>query len=199
MEGLLQQHQAAWQPGRSPTGPAEYPSNGLMSKTQASSPFKGGEPAVHHERAARALERFGIMCYDAAKPKKERLCRRTDFTNSPTGTKTGGRPSVRCKCGGIRKDTMGIDKSEWVHPENNFEAICNPIAQAKILDSRGVDFNIVIGLCVGHDSLFLKYTNTLSTVLIVKDRVCGHNPIAAVYLYQQNYWGSMISQEEETL
>ena len=93
MEGLLQYGQAAWQPGRTSTGPAEYPSNGLMSKTQASSPFKGGEPVVHHERAARALERLGILCYDVAKPMKECGCQETVFTNSLVGTKTGGRPS----------------------------------------------------------------------------------------------------------
>ena len=33
-----------------------------MSKTQATSAFKGGEPAVHHERAVRALERLGTLC-----------------------------------------------------------------------------------------------------------------------------------------
>jgi hypothetical protein len=63
-----------------------------MSKTQASSPFKGGEPAVHHERAVRALERLGTLCYDVAKPKKECGCQRTVFTNSQVGTKIGGRP-----------------------------------------------------------------------------------------------------------
>ena len=63
-----------------------------MSKTQASSPFKGGEPAVHHERAVRALERLGTLCYHVAKPKKECGCQRTVFTNSLVGTKTGGRP-----------------------------------------------------------------------------------------------------------
>lgn len=95
--------------------------------------------------------------------------------------------SVRCKCGGIRKDTMGIEKTRWVHPESDFEPICNPIAQAKLLEARGVQFNIVMGLCVGHDTLFLKYTNTPTTVLIVKDRVCGHNPVAAIYLHEHNY------------
>ena len=68
-----------------------------MSKTQASSPFKGGEPAVHHERAARALERLGILCYDVAKPMKECGCQETVFTNSLVGTKTGGRPAIRNK------------------------------------------------------------------------------------------------------
>lgn len=105
--------------------------------------------------------------------------------------------SVRCKCGGIRKDTMGIPKEHWVRPENAFEPICNPIAQAKLLASRGVEFNIVMGLCVGHDSLFLKYSDTMSTVLLVKDRVCGHNPVAAIYLHEHNYWGSMTKEDNE--
>ena len=65
-----------------------------MSKTQASSPFKGGEPAVHHERAVRALERLGTLCYDVAKPKKECGRQRTVFTNSQVGTKIGGRPET---------------------------------------------------------------------------------------------------------
>jgi hypothetical protein len=47
---------------------------------------------VHHERAARALERLGILCYDVAKPMKECGCQETVFTNSHIGTKTGGRP-----------------------------------------------------------------------------------------------------------
>ena len=49
---------------------------------------------VHHERAARALERLGILCYDVAKPMKECGCQGTVFTNSLVGTKTGGRPNM---------------------------------------------------------------------------------------------------------
>ena len=63
----------------------------MRSKTQPASPFKGGEPAVHHERAVRALERLGTLCYDVAKPMKECGCQETVFTNSLVGTKTGGR------------------------------------------------------------------------------------------------------------
>ena len=43
------------------------------------------------------------------------------------------------------------------------------------------EFNIVVGLCVGHDSLFFKYANAPTTVLIAKDRVFGHNPVAGLY------------------
>ena len=50
-----------------------------------------------------------------------------------------------------------------------------------------VQFNILLGLCVGHDSLFFKYAEAPTTVLAVKDRVTGHNPLAAVYLLESYY------------
>ncbi len=98
--------------------------------------------------------------------------------------------SVRCKCGGINKTEFGIPKERFVHG-GEFEPACNPIGQAKLLEAQKTQFNIVLGLCVGHDSLFLKYSHTMSTVMVVKDRVCGHNPVAAVYLHQHGYWGEM--------
>lgn len=104
--------------------------------------------------------------------------------------------SVRCKCGGVNKPEFGIPQEHFVHKENTFEPACNPIGQARLLEERNTQFNIVVGLCVGHDSLFLKYSRAMSTVLIVKDRVCGHNPVAAVYLHDHGYWGDMTNEEE---
>jgi uncharacterized metal-binding protein len=49
------------------------------------------------------------------------------------------------------------------------------------------EFNIVMGLCVGHDSLFLKYSNAPCTVLAAKDRLLGHNPLAAIYTIDSYY------------
>ncbi len=56
-----------------------------------------------------------------------------------------------------------------------------PIAQAEICNEEDTEFNIVMGLCVGHDSMFLKNANALCTVFAVKDRVLAHNPLGAVY------------------
>jgi uncharacterized metal-binding protein len=56
-----------------------------------------------------------------------------------------------------------------------------------LLNDEKVDFNILLGLCVGHDSLFFKYTKVPTTVLAVKDRVTGHNPLAAVYQADSYY------------
>ncbi len=94
--------------------------------------------------------------------------------------------SVMCKAGGVPKEKVGIEQNEKIHI-GEFESMCNPIFQAFVVNDAGTDFNILLGLCVGHDSLFLKYTEAPSTVLAVKDRVTGHNPLAAIYL-SENYY-----------
>lgn len=53
--------------------------------------------------------------------------------------------------------------------------------QAKILNGENTDLNVVVGLCVGHDSLFMKYSDAIVTTLIVKDKVLGHNPASTLY------------------
>jgi len=88
--------------------------------------------------------------------------------------------SVICSVGRTPKETIGIRQEEKIRI-GQFEVMCSPIAQARILNEEKTDFNILVGLCVGHDSLFLKYSEALTTVLIVKDRVLGHNPAAALY------------------
>lgn len=88
--------------------------------------------------------------------------------------------SVMCKTGAKAKEELGIQDEEKVHP-GQFEAMCNPIAQAKLLNVEKPGLNILLGLCVGHDSLFIKHSEAPITVLAVKDRVTGHNPLAALY------------------
>ena len=65
--------------------------------------------------------------------------------------------------------------------------MCNPIAQAELLNSQDTQFNICLGLCVGHDSLFYQYSKALVTTLVVKDRVLAHNPAGAVYCSEGYY------------
>jgi uncharacterized metal-binding protein len=88
--------------------------------------------------------------------------------------------SVVCKAGRTPKEHIGITNEEKVCI-GEVETMCSPIAQAMILNEGETDFNILLGLCVGHDSLFLKYSKAYCTVLVAKDRVLGHNPCAALY------------------
>jgi uncharacterized metal-binding protein len=94
--------------------------------------------------------------------------------------------SVCCKVGSIPKEEMGLQDSEKIRP-GGFEALCNPIGQAELLDDVGTQLNIVVGLCVGHDSLFFRHSRAPATVLVAKDRVTGHNPVAALYTSHSYY------------
>ena len=90
--------------------------------------------------------------------------------------------SVQCKCGAVPKENLGIRPEEKIAEPEDWETMCNPIAQAMIINESGVDMAIMLGLCIGHDTLFIKYCSVPLTVLAVKDRVFGHNPLAALYL-----------------
>ena len=94
--------------------------------------------------------------------------------------------SVLCKAGRTTKDLIGLEESEMIF-QGTDEAMCNPVYQAKLLNHEKSEFNIMLGLCVGHDSLFFKYAEAPTTVLAVKDRVTGHNPLAAIYLSESYY------------
>ena len=88
--------------------------------------------------------------------------------------------SLCCKSGSIDKLELGIGEEHKVRP-GTFEPACNPIAQARLLNEAQTDMNIIVGLCVGHDMLFAKYSSAPVTTLVVKDRVTGHNPAAVLY------------------
>ncbi len=94
--------------------------------------------------------------------------------------------SISCKVGGVPKERIGVKDHQKINI-GNFEPMCNPISQAEILNEAQTDFNILLGLCVGHDSLFLKHIKGFTTVLAVKDRVTGHNPMAAIYTLGSYY------------
>ena len=88
--------------------------------------------------------------------------------------------SAICKNGAIPKGNFGIKDNQTLSGNAN-EVACNPIGQALLLNEEGVDFTILFGLCVGHDTLAIKYLDSPVTALVVKDRVLCHNPIAAIY------------------
>ncbi len=88
--------------------------------------------------------------------------------------------SVICKAGCSPKELLGLKEHEKIRI-GEFESMCSPIAQAMIMNESCTEFNILVGLCVGHDSLFFKYSEAPVTVLVAKDRVLAHNPAAALY------------------
>ncbi len=102
--------------------------------------------------------------------------------------------SVICKVGGVPKESVGIDPARKVHPEA-FEPMCNPAAQALLCNQQKTQFNIVLGLCVGHDSMFYKHAEALTTTIAVKDRVLAHNPLGALYCAEGYFAGKLNAAE----
>ncbi|GFK93154.1 hypothetical protein NNJEOMEG_00985 [Fundidesulfovibrio magnetotacticus] len=95
--------------------------------------------------------------------------------------------SVACKAGAAPKSALGLEACDQVDPNAARETMCNPVFQARALDASGSQFNVLLGLCVGHDSLLLKEAKAPCTVLAVKDRLLGHNPLAAVHQIDAYY------------
>lgn len=91
--------------------------------------------------------------------------------------------SIICKVAGVDKSSVGIPEE----CESIGSAMCNPILQARLMNQEETDLNVVIGLCVGHDSLFYKYSDAYVTTLVTKDRVTGHNPVATLYTANSYY------------
>jgi len=93
---------------------------------------------------------------------------------------------VFCKVGGIEKEKLGLRDADKVKP-STYEPMCNPIAQALIMNKAKTELNIIVGLCVGHDSTFINYSKAPVTVLVAKDRVLCHNSVGALYTARGYY------------
>jgi uncharacterized metal-binding protein len=83
---------------------------------------------------------------------------------------------VCCRVGAIDYDAIGLPKA---HPER-FCAICNPVAQSKLLNQRNVDLVAQVGLCIGHDLVLQRECEAPVTTLVVKDRALDHHSVSAL-------------------
>jgi uncharacterized metal-binding protein len=98
--------------------------------------------------------------------------------------------SVCCKVCALSKDELNLPR---IRPERErqsggvggrirqHESGCNPAGQARVLAEARTELNIIVGLCIGHDILFTRRSAAPVTTLVVKDRVLGHNPVAAIH------------------
>jgi len=94
--------------------------------------------------------------------------------------------SVCCMCGALSADDVSLPDADKIVPGFR-QPMCNPIGQAAIMDAEGCDLIVLLGLCVGDDTLFIKHAKAPVTVLAVKDRVLAHNPLGALYTARHIY------------
>ena len=90
-----------------------------------------------------------------------------------------------CMTGGFSSDDVGLSQDDKIYAEGR-QPQCNPVGQALIMNTNGTDLNILLGLCVGDDAIFIKHSDAPVTVLAVKDRLNNHNPLAAIPEYKES-------------
>lgn len=84
-----------------------------------------------------------------------------------------------CKIGSIDRHTIGINNCDV--------AMCNSIVQAELFNQQKTNFNIVLGLCVDHNTLLFSYFDAPVIVFVVKNRVWAYNSLGTVYLVDSYY------------
>jgi uncharacterized metal-binding protein len=93
--------------------------------------------------------------------------------------------SACCMTGGFSSDDVGLSEEDKIYKEGR-QPQCNPVGQALLMNRFQTDLNVLIGLCVGDDALFIKHSNAPVTILAVKDRLNAHNPLAAIPAYEES-------------
>jgi uncharacterized metal-binding protein len=101
--------------------------------------------------------------------------------------------SVMCKSGSLHKKKLGVPSKYRLTTRTGYGIgviACNPVAQALVFNDEETDMNCILGLCVGHDSIFMKHSKAPTISLIVKDRSNAHNPASILYgFYGDNFFG----------
>lgn len=69
----------------------------------------------------------------------------------------------------------GLDGHE-VHPELSGPS-CDPVSQAEFLNNQKTDFNILVGLCLGHELIFQQHIKSPYTTFLVKDLATNNKTI----------------------
>ena len=93
--------------------------------------------------------------------------------------------SACCMTGGFSSDDVGLSAEDKIYPEAR-QPQCNPVGQALLMNEHKTDLNVLVGLCVGDDALFIKHSDAPITILAVKDRVNNHNPLRAIPEYRKS-------------
>lgn len=110
--------------------------------------------------------------------------------------------TVMCKTGSLEKKTVGVPAKNRMTTESGYGIgiiACNPVAQALLLNREETELNCIVGLCAGHDSIFMKYSKAPVITLIAKDRSNSHNPASILYnFYGDNFFGRRPSPQGST-
>jgi uncharacterized metal-binding protein len=131
--------------------------------------FRNRVEEIAHYARGRGMKRIGVAFCVSLLQESQRLARLLQAEGLETEL-------VCCRVGAVDHDEIGLSKA---HPDR-FAAICNPVAQARLLNDRNVDLVAQVGLCVGHDLVLQEECDAPVTTLVVKDRALDHHTVTAL-------------------
>ncbi|MFC2016849.1 DUF1847 domain-containing protein [Chloroflexota bacterium] len=101
--------------------------------------------------------------------------------------------SVACMIGGLEPKETGVP-DEYLYGRM---IACNPIAQAEILNHERIELNYIYGLCIGHDTLFIKNSKAPVTCVVAKDVVTANNPSGVLFsgLHRERLWEELAAEQ----
>lgn len=105
--------------------------------------------------------------------------------------------SVSCKAGAIPKEEFGVTGKEKLYGPGSEETMCSGLIMAELLNSEKTGMNVLMGLCVGQDSLFYRYAEAFTVPFVIMDRVYGGATMEGVYQCF-NSWGNRNYTDEVT-
>ena len=126
------------------------------------------------------------LAYHAARVEAEGYCHWTRIREAvELARRMGYRRIGLAHCRDMRREAalagryLGECGLEAILPDGARD--CDPVGQAAVFAARGSDFNLIVGMCVGHDALFVRHSTAPVTSLVVRDRRLRHNPVGALY------------------
>lgn len=70
------------------------------------------------------------------------------------------------------------------------------MGQAALLEEERTGLNVIVGMCAGHDTLFIRHSGAPVISLLVRDLRLAHNPAAALYT-REGYLKSVLYRGAE--
>lgn len=102
--------------------------------------------------------------------------------------------TVCCQAGAVDSRVLGYDPASLGRQRERF-TLCNPIAQAEILNEGQTEINIMLGLCLGHDMIFTRYAQAPTTVMAIKDYVYDHKPSTALLTRRHPVYKRLVNEQ----
>jgi uncharacterized metal-binding protein/predicted Fe-Mo cluster-binding NifX family protein len=86
---------------------------------------------------------------------------------------------VCCKVG--EASSISLNSLKGKESRRVRSADCNPHVQAEMMNRIGTDMNVLVGLCMGADCIFTRFSKAPVTTFLVKDKSLANNPMGALY------------------